>query len=160
MPTILVAEADSFYAKLYSLNLKKKGFSVDMVLSGDKALEFLKEKPYDALLMNVMLPFQDGFSLLEKLKQLKKKIPPVVVATELRQPEDLKRAKTLGINDYFIKEESQISDIIKRVVEISGGVPPVKAPEDALQKSLPKPPSKILPKSLPKKTSKKGIKGL
>lgn len=119
MPTILVAEADPFYGKLYALNLTKKGCQVERVETGDKALELINEKPFDAVLMNVMLPFQDGFSVIEQAKRAKKRIPPIVVVTELYQPENLKRAKELGIQDYLQKEETQISDIIARVEKIT-----------------------------------------
>lgn len=113
MARILVAEADPFFSKFYTMKLRQLDYVVDRVQDGKEALEKLQNQPYDAVLMNLMLPYQDGFSLLKERENTPNKETPVVVVTDLRQEQDQKKASDLGVQHYFIKNEMQTSDLFK-----------------------------------------------
>lgn len=120
MSKILVAESDPFFLKFYSVKLKQLGHEVEKVEEGRQAIEKLKTEPYDAILMNLMLPYQDGFAVLDAKNATKNKGIPVIVVTELQQDEDREKAEALGINYYFIKNQAQVKDIMNAVRALFG----------------------------------------
>ncbi|MDP3975479.1 MAG: response regulator [bacterium] len=136
----LVIEADPFFAKLYGIKLKKSGLDVDTVHNGEEALQKLRLNKYAVVLMNVMLPFQDGFTVLRKSKQLHKKMPPFVIVSSLRQKEDIDKALKLGAKQYFVRDETQLAELMNAVVKASGKrleKRPVKTPKKSPRKPSP-----------------------
>ncbi|MDP2691434.1 MAG: response regulator, partial [Candidatus Gracilibacteria bacterium] len=113
MSKVLVAEPDAFFCKFYALKLKQLGHEVNRVEDGKKAMELLNKDKYDLILMNIMLPFQDGYTILRNLKEGQNISTPVVVITELSQEEDKKKAMDLGVIAYFTKTDTQIQDLLK-----------------------------------------------
>lgn len=115
MSKVLIIEGDLFLSKFYSIKLKKLKHEVDTALNGHEALEKLKMQHYDAVLMDVILPYRDGFELLKDMKRFRKKLRIKVIASELQQKADIKKAFELGATLYFIKSESQTYDIIDSI---------------------------------------------
>lgn len=112
MAKILVIEADLFLSKFYAVKLKQLKHEVDIALNGQDALQKLKFRAYDAVLLDLILPYRDGFELLKDMRRLRKKLSIKVVTTELQQKADMKKAFELGASLYFIKNESQTYEII------------------------------------------------
>ncbi len=96
------------------MKLKKEGFETKVVTNGQEAIAELKVAKYDMMLMDLIMPIMDGFAVLEEMKASSLKIP-VIVLSNLGQDEDRAKAKTLGAIDYFVKSNTPIADIIKRV---------------------------------------------
>jgi DNA-binding response OmpR family regulator len=111
---ILIAEDEKPLANALNLKLKGAGFDTQVVYNGDDALSALKENFYDLLLVDIMMPKRDGFSVLEELKKIEK-APPAFVMSNLGQDEDIKRAKSLGAKDYIIKADTPLAEIVKRI---------------------------------------------
>lgn len=111
--TILVAEDDKFLANIYRLKLSQSGYNVINTLDGNETmLQIQKVKP-DLIILDLMMPVKDGFQVLSEIKNspISKDIP-IVVASNLAQPEDVKKAMSLGASDYFVKSNVKISDIV------------------------------------------------
>jgi DNA-binding NarL/FixJ family response regulator len=68
--------------------------------------------------MDLLLPFLDGFSVLKKAQKIKKKLPPIVVVCSLRQPEDIKKALALGIEKYYVKNETSMAEVIHTIEKL------------------------------------------
>lgn len=113
---ILVAEDDKFYAGVYRRKLTAEGYEVEVVENGQKAIESVKKRKPDLLLLDLIMPVMDGFSTLGELrKDDDSKDMQIVVMSNLGQDEDIKKAKDLGANDYFVKSNYSLQEIIEKI---------------------------------------------
>lgn len=121
MKHVLVVEDDEFLAAAYKTKLENAGFAVQLATNGRDALDFLKENQTDVILLDLIMPEMDGFEMLAKLKQNETwKSIPVIVSTNLGQPEDIKRAREFGVTEFIEKSKvslQSIVDILKKSVE-------------------------------------------
>ena len=113
---ILIAEDEKPLATVLNLKLKSSGFETKVVYNGEDALAALQDTHYDLLLIDIMMPKRDGFSVLESLAKAKD-APPIFVMSNLGQQEDIARVKTLGAKDYIIKADTSPIEITQKVME-------------------------------------------
>lgn len=114
---ILIVEDDQFLHKILAMKVKAEGFEAISAYDGEGALKKVKEIP-DLILLDLILPQMSGFEFLGEIKmdsQLKN--IPVIVLSNLGQDEDIERAKSLGAQDYLIKANFSIDDVIKKAKE-------------------------------------------
>lgn len=111
---LLLAEDERAIARALKLKLELSGYAVEVATNGDDALSLLKSNKYDLLLLDIMMPKTDGFSVMEEMKKRKDKTP-VIVLSNLSQEDDANRAKELGALDFFIKSNTPLSEIIAQV---------------------------------------------
>jgi CheY-like chemotaxis protein len=111
---VLIAEDDSIVADVISRKLVKKGFHTILADDGQKALDELKKNHFDLILLDLTMPVLDGFQVLSALKESKNTIP-VLVMSNLSQPEDKTKAKDLGAWNYIIKSGVTAKDIVEKV---------------------------------------------
>ncbi|MBD3311551.1 MAG: response regulator [Candidatus Magasanikbacteria bacterium] len=111
---ILVAEDEKPMARALELKLTSAGFSVSVAYDGADALEKMSKNKYDLLLLDLVMPKKDGFTVLEEMKEKGIKIP-VIVATNLSQDGDKEKTKQLGASEYLVKSDVPISDVIEIV---------------------------------------------
>jgi DNA-binding response OmpR family regulator len=113
---VLIAEDEKPMANALELKLNKSGFQAKAVFDGSSAIDILSKEQYDLLLLDLMMPKMDGFEVIQKLKELKINVP-VIVLSNLSQEEDKKKALAIGAKDYFVKSDTPITDIVKKVSE-------------------------------------------
>lgn len=111
---ILVAEDEKAIAKALTLKLQHVGYEVTTVFDGKSAISALEKEVFDLALMDLVMPVMDGFGALEEIKKKNIKTP-VIILSNLSQEEDLQKVKALGAKDYFIKSNTPLSEIVKRV---------------------------------------------
>lgn len=113
---ILIAEDDNFLVNAYRLKFEKSGFEVQIAFDGNMALEILNKFVPSVILLDLIMPNMDGFSVLAELKKDEKynKIP-VIVTSNLGQKEDIEKAMNLGAKDFFVKSDTSIADIVTKV---------------------------------------------
>lgn len=116
---IIFIEDDEILVRAYQNKLTMEGFEVAIALDGEDALKQLQEKKFDLILLDLMLPKVDGFTVLEKLRasswsSAKK---PVVVFSNLGQSADIDRAKELGANDYLVKANLTPNQVVEKIRE-------------------------------------------
>lgn len=117
---ILIAEDDKFLAKAYKMKLVKQGHEVQVEGDGKLALAAAAEFKPDVILLDLIMPNMDGFTFLETIKADEElKGIPVIVASNLGQEEDLKKAKSLGAADYIIKSNMSLEDLIEKVESLA-----------------------------------------
>lgn len=115
-PKILVVEDDSFLAGMYITKLGLEGFSVDLAGDGREGLKKAREWKPDLVLLDIVLPIMDGFSMLEQMKaDTAMKDIPVILLTNLGQKSDVERGLSLGASDYLIKAHFMPSEVIEKV---------------------------------------------
>lgn len=114
--TILVAEDDTLYASVYQNKLTKEGYNVVVVGDGAQAVKKASELMPDLILMDLIMPEMDGFTALEKIKSgSDTKGIKVVVMSNLGQDSDIKRAKDLGAEEYFVKANISIQELVEKI---------------------------------------------
>jgi DNA-binding response OmpR family regulator len=114
---ILIAEDEKALAHALELKLSREGYEIKTALNGEEALKILASETFDLLILDLIMPKIDGYGVLIELK--KRNIPlKIIVASNLSQPEDIKKARELGADDYIIKSNVQLSEIVKKVKQI------------------------------------------
>jgi len=104
MSAVLVVEDEQHLADGLRFNLEAEGYTVDAVSDGESALSLLLEKQrnYDALVLDVMLPGKDGFTVAAELREAGYFVP-VLMLTARGRPEDVLRGFESGADDYLPK---------------------------------------------------------
>ncbi len=113
-PTILIVEDEKPLAKALYLKLTHAGFDVKCAYDGEEALEALMDKKYDLITLDLIIPKIDGFKVLEEIASQKMNAR-VIVASNLSQEEDFKRAKELGVEFFFVKSNTSLAEIIEKI---------------------------------------------
>jgi DNA-binding response OmpR family regulator len=110
---ILLAEDEPKVAEHVRLGLAAEGYAVDLALDGDEALWLAESNQYDALLLDVMMPFKDGFTVVRQLRR-KQSTVPVIFLTARDDVEDKVRGLDAGGDDYLAKPFS-IAELLARL---------------------------------------------
>jgi len=114
--TILIAEDDKFLVNVYRVKFTKAGFNVVIAEDGEQTIQALAKLKPDIILLDLIMPVKDGFEVLKEVRANSNlKDIPIVVASNLGQDEDIKRAKLLGATDYFIKANVHLPDLVAMI---------------------------------------------
>ena len=111
---ILIIEDERPLAHALELKLSHEGYVTETASSGSEGLKKALAGKFDMILLDLIMPEVDGFEVLAELKAKKLKTK-VIVLSNLGQDEDKARAKDLGAIEYFVKANTPIVDIVKRV---------------------------------------------
>jgi DNA-binding response OmpR family regulator len=113
---ILLVEDDDALANIYLTRLEGEGFSVRRVNNGEDALATALEYRPDLVLLDVMMPKVSGFEVLDILRNTPETANlKIIVLTALGQEGDKQRAAQLGADDYLVKSQVVITDVVGRV---------------------------------------------
>jgi two-component system OmpR family response regulator len=99
---ILVVEDEAKVASFVRKGLEEQGFAVEVSLHGDEAYELARERPYDAIVLDIMLPGRDGLSILANLRARHNPVP-VLLLTARSELDERVRGLNLGADDYLTK---------------------------------------------------------
>ena len=108
MKTILCIEDDRFIGEMYVRSLKKAGYEVDWLIDGNDGLVAARNKTYDVILLDIMLPDRRGSEILEALRGGKEDLIPkshVIVLTNFQQDDESRTAMEKYADAYLIKAE-------------------------------------------------------
>ena len=105
--TILIVEDDRFIGEMYVRSLKKAGYEVDWMVDGNDGLIAARNKQYDLVLLDVMLPERRGSEILDALRGAEDLIPHsrVIVLTNFEQDDESRMAMEARADAYLIKAE-------------------------------------------------------
>lgn len=113
---ILLVEDDMALAAVYHSRLELEGFDVREVNDGEQALTATLEYKPDLILLDAMMPKISGFDVLDILRNTPETGNiRVIMLTALSQPKDKERAENLGVDDYLVKSQVVIGDVIERI---------------------------------------------
>ncbi len=120
-PKILLVEDDNNLADVYSTRLSAEGFTVTRVADGEQALAAaIKDRP-DLVLLDIMMPKISGFDVLDILRNTPEIAQTKIIMLSARgQESDKRRAQGLGANDYLVKSQIVMSDIVSHIKEQLG----------------------------------------
>ena len=113
---ILLEEDDDALASVYITRLKTEGFNVHRVPNGEDALAYTLEHKPDLILLDVMMPKVSGFDVLDILRNTPETANvKIIMLTALSQEADKEKAEKLGVDDYLVKSQVVIADVIDRI---------------------------------------------
>lgn len=113
---ILFVEDDDALANVYIVRLQAEGFEVKRVNNGEDALAAAVSFKPDLILLDVMMPKVSGFDVLDILRNTPETANlKIIMLTALSQEADRQRAKDLGVDEYLVKSQVVISDVISRI---------------------------------------------
>ena len=126
--TILCIEDDRFIGEMYVRSLKKAGYDVDWMVDGNDGLVAARNKPYDLILLDIMLPERRGTEILGALRGNGEDLIPqtrVVVMTNFDQDDESRAAMQHNADAYLIKAEITPKKLLA-VIDKLNAMPPAK----------------------------------
>ncbi len=115
---IMLVDDDSFLLDMYSLKFKKADLDVTVVSSSINALDKLRAgEEYDIIVLDIIMPGMDGIELLENIRK-EKLCPEAIVVMLTNQPDEVDKAKELGVAGYIVKATTIPSEVVDQVVSI------------------------------------------
>jgi two-component system alkaline phosphatase synthesis response regulator PhoP len=137
MSRVLVVEDEAHLAQGLRFNLEAEGYSAEVVGDGEAATDRLIEKKenFDAIVLDIMLPGKDGFSVVSELRAARNYVP-VLMLTARGQPEDVLKGFAAGADDYLPKPFdlsillARLQGLLRRSQWAQGGQPGAK-PHDS-----------------------------
>jgi DNA-binding response OmpR family regulator len=113
---ILLVEDDDALANVYVTRLQAEGFDVRRVANGEDALASALSYRPDLVVLDVMMPKVSGFDVLDILRNTPETANlKIIMLTALSQDSDKERAESLGADDYLIKSQVVIADVVDRI---------------------------------------------
>lgn len=123
---ILVVEDVALNQLLMKTLLEDFGFAMEIASNGKKAVEKLKEKTYDLILMDLQMPEMNGFQATEHIRNVLKLDIPIIALTADVTTVDLEKCKAVGMNDYISKPIDDKLLLKKLNKYLDKGVEPTK----------------------------------
>jgi DNA-binding response OmpR family regulator len=135
MSKVLVVEDESHLAEGLRYNLEAEGYDVRVVETGEAALDAVSNHGFDVLVLDVMLPGKDGFSVMTELRS-KGQFIPTLMLTARNHPEDVLKGFEAGADDYLTKPFdlniliARIRGLLRRKAWLAATVSPAPPPKD------------------------------
>ena len=109
---VLIVEDDGNIAELLHLYLEKEGFETCVAKDGGKGVELFRQFQPDLVLLDIMLPVMDGWSVLKRLREESK--VPVIMVTAKGETEDRVSGLEMGADDYIVKP-FEMKEVLARI---------------------------------------------
>jgi len=142
MSRVLVVEDEAHLAQGLCFNLQAEGYSAEVVGDGEAATERLldKKENFDAVVLDIMLPGKDGFSVVAELRAARNYVP-VLMLTARSRPEDVLKGFAAGADDYLPKPFdlsillARLQGLLRRSQWVRAGQSEGGAPDSSLLSS-------------------------
>ena len=119
--TVLVIEDDRFIGEMYVRSLKHAGYDVDWMIDGNDGFVAAKNKPYDLILLDVMLPEMRGNEILKGLRSKDNNLVPntkIIVMTNFDQDDESRSMMEHNVDAYLIKAEITPRHLLEVVAKL------------------------------------------
>lgn len=136
--SVLIVDDEAAVLKSVSTVLKREHITVTCAQSSREAFDYLQEQPFDIILLDIMMPEQDGFSLLKELRD-HQILTPVILLSGREEDAFQVEGLGLGADDYMTKPfsktvlVSKIRAIVRRTQQYTASAPAPVAPADSMQ---------------------------
>lgn len=121
MAKILIVEDDISLRDVYTARLQAEGFQISTASNGEEALAVaVKERP-DLIILDIMMPRISGFDVLDIIRTTPEIAHTrVVMMTALSAPEDRERGEKLGVDEYLVKSQVTLEDVVGTIKRVLG----------------------------------------
>ena len=129
LANILVVEDETHLAQGLLFNLRAEGYTVQLAVDGESALEMIAADSIDAVILDVMLPGKDGFSVAAELRA-QQNFVPILMLTARSRPEDVLKGFSAGADDYLPKPFdlsillARLNGLLRRMAWLRPALPP------------------------------------
>ena len=149
MSRILVVEDEQHLADGLRFNLEAEGYRVRLVDSGEGALELFRteSQPFDVVVLDVMLPGKDGFTVVSEMRQAGQFVPTLIL-TARGHPDDVLKGFAAGADDYLTKP-FELTILIARIRGLLRRREWFHASTSAVPSAVPSPAASQKPVALP-----------
>lgn len=120
--TILCVEDDRFIGEMYVRSLRKAGYDVDWMVDGNDGLVAARNKPYDLIMLDIMLPEMRGSEILQILRGGPEDLVPharIIVLTNFEQDDESRIAMEHQVDAYLIKAELTPRKLLETITKLS-----------------------------------------
>ncbi len=115
MKKILIAEDEEILLNVLKDRFVVEGWKVTTAKDGVEATAAISKSKFDLVLLDLLMPKKDGFEVLKEVKSNPElKSLPIIVLSNLGGDDDIKKALVLGANDYFVKTQHPMSEIVEK----------------------------------------------
>ncbi len=118
MKKVLIVEDDTFLQGLMANKVGKAGYDVVTTSDGEKAMTALAQNKFDMVLLDLLLPDISGFDILKNVKKASR-ATPVIVFSNLSEDKDIKKAIELGAEEYLIKSNFTLEELVAKVKKLA-----------------------------------------
>lgn len=117
---ILLVEDDPMVVRVYQKRLEKEGFKVILAFNVKEGLEALRKEKVHLILLDIIMPKINGIKMLRivKANPVLKDIPVVILTNLGGWPENVQKAKDLGAEDYWVKANISLKEVVGRIKKI------------------------------------------
>lgn len=113
---VVIVEDDEHISKVYEIKLARENIESIVAHDGEEAVAIITAEKPDLIILDLMIPKKDGFGVLEEIKKNPDLASiPVIILSNLGQKGDQDRAIALGANEYLVKVDYPIQEIINKV---------------------------------------------
>lgn len=115
---VLLVEDEEMLAKMYQTKFQNEGYDIILAANGEAGLKIALENKPDIILLDIIMPKLDGFSVLKSLKDNSQtKNIPVILLSNLGQEEDIKKGKSMGAAGYLVKANLTPAEVVEKAKE-------------------------------------------
>lgn len=115
-PRILLVEDDKAFSQVYKTRMEAEGLDVKLCANGQEALSTAISFKPDLILLDIMMPRISGYDVLDILRNTPDTATTkIVVLSALGQPSDKQKAMAAGADDYLVKAQAVITDVMQRI---------------------------------------------
>ena len=116
MSKILIVEDEGFLVQALKDNLEAEGYKIEVAMNGEEAVEKVSAHKPDLILLDLLMPKKDGFYVIEEVKKnTELKHIPIIVLSNIGGDTEIKKAIEMGADDYFVKSQHPIEEVIEKV---------------------------------------------
>lgn len=115
---ILLAEDEASIREVLSRRLQQAGYEILEAKDGQEAIKLFKGNTVDVVLLDLVMPLKSGFDVLEEIRIKMKSKVPVIILSNLDQKEDLELTKNLGADEFIVKSNVSMRNLISRISRV------------------------------------------
>lgn len=116
---ILIIEDDPSIRSMLENKLKSSGFQTVIATDGDSAIKLFKKEKPDLVIADLIIPKKSGFQVIEEIRIKMKSETPLIVLSNLDQPQDRETAMRLGVNEYIVKSKISLRDLVISISKLT-----------------------------------------
>lgn len=118
MKKILIAEDEKSLALTLYRKVSSLGYECIQARDGEETIKKFKSEKPDLVLLDVVMPYKNGFEVLEEIRIREHSTVPVIILSNLGQNEDLRIGEKLKANEYFIKSNISLQELSTKIHEL------------------------------------------
>jgi DNA-binding response OmpR family regulator len=113
---LLVIEDDVDLAVALKDSLSERGFNVTAVNTGEEGVQLIKSESFDIVLLDWLLPGMSGLEVLKEVDEVRQaKRLPVIILSNVDNPDDIKAAREYEIAEYLVKTDWRLDDVVQKI---------------------------------------------